>query len=90
MNNPRINKISEEIDKTKSKIAELQTKLRSLEKQKESLENEQIVALVRSRKISDAELELLMQSLKNDKNSGVPAQITIGTEVAMREDDTYN
>ena len=56
MTNPKIEKVKTEIEKTKAKIAEYQSKLRGLERQKTEFENEQIVALVRSEKISDAEL----------------------------------
>ena len=54
--NPKIDKLANEIEKTKQKIAELQAKQRELEKQKTELENTDIVALVRSRNLSPQEL----------------------------------
>ena len=64
MSNTKIERVKTEIEKTKDKITELQAKLRDLEREKKRLEDMEIVALVRSEKISDAELERLMQSLR--------------------------
>lgn len=64
MNNPKIEKVKTEIEKAKAKILEAQAKLRALERQKTELENEQIVAIVRSERISDAELSALLQSFQ--------------------------
>jgi hypothetical protein len=66
MTNNKIEKINEEIAKTKTKISEYQAKLRAQEKQKTDIENEQIIALVRSERISDAELNALMQSIRKE------------------------
>ena len=67
MKNPKIEKVKAEIEKAKAKVAEHQAKLRDLEREKIRLENEQIVALVRSEKISDAELSALMRSLRKEE-----------------------
>ncbi|MCL2222579.1 MAG: DUF4315 family protein [Oscillospiraceae bacterium] len=64
MENQKTQKLVAEIEKTKAKISELQTKLRNMERQKTVLENEQIIALVRSERISDSELAKLMHSLR--------------------------
>ena len=56
MSNPKIEKVKTEIEKTKTKISEFQVKLRDLEREKKRLEDMEIVALVRSEKICDAEL----------------------------------
>lgn len=76
MTNPKIEKVKAEIEKAKGKISEYTAKLRALERQKTELEDEQIVALVRSRRISDAELNALMASLNKgepDAGSAMPA-----------------
>jgi len=64
MTNPKIEKVKSDIEKSKSKISALQAKLRDLEREKTRLENEQIIALVRSEKISDAQLSTLMDSIR--------------------------
>jgi hypothetical protein len=66
MTNPKIEKIKADIERTKAKIAEYQAKLREQERDKTRLENEQIVALVRGERISDAQLTALMASLRKD------------------------
>jgi len=66
MTNPKIEKVKSDIEKTKSKISAHQAKLRDLEREKIRLENAQIVALVRSEKISDAQLSTLMNTIRNE------------------------
>ena len=85
MTNPRIEKVKTEIEKTKAKISEFQAKLRELEREKTRLENEQIVALVRSEKISDAELTALMKSLRRDE----PAEVAV-SDKSTRLEETRN
>lgn len=84
MMNPKIQKLAAEIDRLKMKISDYQAKLRTLERQKTVLENEQIVAFVRNDKISDAELNDLMLSLR--KGKPLPASLQKETEM---EDNTY-
>lgn len=70
MQDSKIEKVKADIDKTKAKLSEYQAKLRELEREKIRLENEQIVALVRNEKISDAELNALMNTIrKKEKNT---------------------
>jgi len=83
MTNPRIEKVKTEIEKTKAKISEFTAKLRALERQKTDLENEQIVALVRREKISDAELSTLMKSLRRTPDA---AEITASEKITEQED----
>lgn len=54
--NPKIDKLTKEIERTKEKIAELQSRLREMEKQKTELENTDIVAIVRSLNLSPQQL----------------------------------
>jgi hypothetical protein len=89
MDNPKINKVSDDIEKIKAKITELQGKLRKLEQQKTMLENDQIVALVRSNKISDAELGELMRSIRNGVSTTASAQIETEMEDSIDEETAY-
>jgi len=82
MTNPKIEKVKAEIDKTKAKISEFQAKLRALERQKTDLENEQIVALVRSERISDAELSALMKSLHREES----AEVRVSERITRQEE----
>jgi len=66
--NPKIQRINNEIDKTKKKIGEFQGKLRELEKQKTELENIEIVEAVRGMDISLADLAALLK--KNAVKNG--------------------
>ena len=63
--NPRIEKITETIAKTKRKIADSQARLRELERQKIELENADILATVRSIDVPPDELKLLIQRLQH-------------------------
>jgi hypothetical protein len=85
MTNPKIEKIKGEIEKTKAKVTEYQAKLRALEKQKTDLEDEQIVAIVRSEKISDAELNQLLASLL--KKKAEPAKAAILEKTTRQEEE---
>jgi len=80
MDNPKIVKLKTEIGNTKKKIIDLNAKLRELERKMVILENEEIVAAVRSEKISDRELSELMQSIRNKTPSKKPAQNNKVTE----------
>lgn len=60
--NPKIEKLTKEIEKTRDKIAELQARQRDLEKQRTELENTDIVALVRSLNLSPQELAEFIKS----------------------------
>lgn len=54
--NPKIQKVTTEIERTRAKIAESQTRLKELEQQKTDLENTEIVNLFRSVDVAPAEL----------------------------------
>ena len=60
--NPKIQKVIKEIEKTKVKLADTQSRLRELERQKTELENAEIVAMVRSRNLTESEFAALLQS----------------------------
>ena len=86
MTNPKIEKVNSQITATKAKIAEYQAKLRVLERQKTDLENEQFINIIRSEKISDAELGALMQSLR--KESAEPAEAAAPAREFTRQEET--
>lgn len=75
MNNPKIEKVKDDIEKMRGKIADFQGKLRILERKKIDLENEEIIALVRSERISDTELNTLMQSLRREPAESEPPAV---------------
>ena len=88
MTYPKIEKVKTEISKTKARIADYQVKLRALERQKTDLENEQIVALVRSEKISDGDLSALMQSFRKERSKTKPGEAVV--EIVEKQGDAGN
>jgi predicted nucleic acid-binding Zn-ribbon protein len=70
--NPRVQKISDEIDKTKRKITEYQSRLRELERQKTELENADIIALVRSVDIPPDQFAEFARMFKERQGCAVP------------------
>ena len=64
--NPRIIKITQEIEKTKAKISELQILLPELEQRKTTLENEEIIRRVRKASASARleDLEIVLEAIK--------------------------
>ena len=65
--NAKIQKVVNEMDKTKAKISEFQAKLRELEKQKTELENAEIVEAVRGMDISLADLAAILKNNNKQK-----------------------
>ena len=64
--NPKIEKLTKEIEKTREKIAELQDRLRDLERQKTEAENTEYVAIIRSLNLSPQELAAFVRSRQAD------------------------
>lgn len=62
--NPRIQKLSLEIEKTRQRITTLKTKLQDLETQKDELEKTEIVAMVRSVSATPEELAAFIQAFR--------------------------
>lgn len=69
--NPKIKKVTEEIEKTKAKITEFQARLRELERQKTELENAEIVAIFRKEKMTEDEFARFVRTM-NAKSSPAP------------------
>jgi len=64
--NPKIEKVKEQIAKTKDVIAEYQAKLRELEKQKIDLENLALIAMFRKEKLDEDEFSTLLHSMRKE------------------------
>ena len=91
MTNDKIEKVKTAIETTSAKILTYQSKLRSLEREKTRLENEQIIALVRSENISDADLSALMQSLRKENTNTAPdkpPELEPEKEITTKQEET--
>ena len=64
--NPKIDKLTKEIEKAREKLAEWQARLRDLERQQTEAENTEYVAIVRSLNISPQELAEFIRSRQVD------------------------
>lgn len=78
----KIERIDKEIAKTREKITEYQNRLKGLEAQKTEAENLQIVQLVRSMRLSPAELDAMLSG------GGIPgmAAAPVSEEAAGYDD----
>ena len=76
----KIERIDREIAKTREKITEYQNKLRGLEAQKTEAENLQIIALVRSMRVTPAELTALLSG------EPIPGIAAAGTDYMEQEE----
>jgi len=90
MNNPRLERVIADIEKVKDKIAEQQSRLRTLERQKTDIENGQIIALVRSERISDTELSALLKSLRSEGQGDSEAQPAISQPIRTKQEEPRN
>lgn len=70
--NAKIQRVMNEIEKTKGKISEFQARLRDLEKQKTELENMEIVSAVRGMDISLADLADMLKNPRAASGQIVP------------------
>ena len=76
----KIERIDKEIQKTREKITEYQNRLRGLEAQKTEAENLQIVQLVRSMRLTPAELTALLSG------EPIPGIAAAGTDYMEQEE----
>ena len=83
MANNKLDRIDAEIAKTREKISEQQVRLKELLSQKTELENLQIVQLVRSMRLSPAELTALLSG------GGIPGMNTVPEETYEQEDTDH-
>lgn len=77
----KIERIDQEIQRTREKIAEQQEKLKALEAQKTEAENLEIVQIVRALRMTPAELSAMLSG------GGVPAGISTGNN--EQEDNAH-
>ena len=83
MANNKLDRIDAEIAKTREKISEQQARLKELLSQKTELENLQIVQLVRSMRLSPAELTALLSA------GGTPGMNAVPEETHGQEDTDH-
>ena len=76
----KIERIDREIAKTREKITEYQNKLKGLEAQKTEAENLQIISLVRSMRLTPAELTALLSG------EPIPGIAAAGTDYMEQEE----
>ena len=76
--NQKIQKIIDEIERTKAKITELQALLPELERKRVEMENNEIIRLVRSASIAPADLPEFLAAIKTN-NVVAPEPIVINT-----------
>ena len=62
-----IQKVADEIERTKMKIAELQAFLPELERKKTDMENTEIVRLVRSANVAIADISGFIEAVKTER-----------------------
>ena len=72
--NQRIQKVIDEIERTKAKIAELQALVPELERKRVEMENNEIIRLVRSASIAPADLPEFLAAIKTN-NAAAPETI---------------
>jgi len=87
--NPKVEKITAEIEKIRRKITSWQTRLRDLERQKVELENADIIAMVRGVDIPPDEFANFVQMFKAQQgNDGaVPELLTADEEPQNDKED---
>ena len=84
--NPRLQKITDEIEKIKNKLNNYQSRLRELERKKVSLENAEIVALVRGIDIQPDEFAGFVRIIKDSQGCAVPdIQTLFNDETGKKE-----
>ena len=83
--NPKLQKISDEIEKLRTKVTGYQSRLRELERQKTELENADIIAMVRGVDIPAEDFAAFVSSYREQrKTAAVPAI----PEIKKEEDTT--
>ena len=83
MANNKLDRIDAEIAKTREKISEQQARLKELLAQKTELENLQIVQLVRSMRLTPAQLTAMLSG------GGIPGMAAVPEEINEQEDTDH-
>lgn len=84
--NPKIRKVTEDIDKTRAKIAELEALLPELERKKTDLENTEIIRMVRSLSVAPGELADFIKAYKSS-GVAVPSVSITGQEESHYDEE---
>ena len=84
--NPRIQKLSTEIDNTTARIAHLQTRLKELEQQRGELENTEIIETVRSVTATPEELAAFIKAFRANAGATLPEHVLSGRVVSDRDE----
>ena len=85
--NPKVEKITAEIEKIRRKITSWQTRLRDLERQKVELENADIIAMVRGVDIPHDEFANFVQMFKQQQgNDGFLPNIPVTVDAEPQQD----
>ena len=82
----KIERIDQEIEKTREKIAEYQEKLKTLEAQKTEAENLEIVQMVRALRMTPAQLNAMLSGGMNHGRDG-PAPDTADRRLSSEDGD---
>ena len=85
--NQKIQRVVNEIERTRAKITELQARLPVLEKQKTDLENIEIITAVRSANVPPAELTEFIRAYKAQLAAGGKPRPEIETEESIIDEE---
>jgi len=85
--NAKIQRICNEIDKTRGKIHEQQARLRDLERQKTEIENLEIVSVVRGMNISFADLAEVLKQVKPNSLAALATSGQVAPKSAASDSD---
>jgi len=80
-----VEKTTKEIEKTKAKIASEQQKLRELEARKIEEENQEIIKMVRDRKLLPNQLAAVLEAKEAEKRSLENIELSERTEILTHE-----
>ena len=85
--NQKIQRVVNEIEKTRAKIGELQDRLPVLEKQKIELENIEIITVVRSANVPPGELTEFIRAYKAQLSARTDTRPKIETGESMTDEE---
>ena len=91
--NPKLQKVTGEIEKLKAKITEHQSRLRELERQKTELENAEIVAIFRKEKLTENDFAAFVRQMSGHSEpepSTAPAEARHADPFRQEDDEDEN
>jgi len=78
--NPKLKKVTDEMEKTRAKISELQSRFKDLERQKSELENADIIAMVRGIDVPPDEFAEFVRLFKEQQKSKAVPDMNYDTD----------